>query len=180
MSRNPVRTLRAAAGAAVVAIGLVGATGAGAVGFNIFDEPGGALLGGFDAPLAGGAIAALTATIGGVTYDTLAGGANAPTFYAASNDIGGAASSLGYATNSAAAGVCGAGECAFSFYRIYDATIPGEWYADRVFVPPADQISLDLGNYVIAPVPGPLGAMLLASAIAAIASLARPRHGRTA
>lgn len=176
MPQNSTRRTRLIVAAAGLALALGAADGAQAVGFNIFDEPGGTLLGTFDAPAGGGAMASLTATIGGVTYDTLAGGASAPTYYAATNDIGGAGSSMGYATNSAAAGVCGAGECAFSFYRIFDPTIPGEWYTDLVYVPPEDQTPLDLGYYKVAPVPGPLGAMLLMSAIAAIAGITRRRR----
>ena len=167
---------RAGLAAVVVATATLGGSNmASAVGFNIFDEPGGALLGVFDAPAAGGTITSLTANIDGVTYDTLAGGVNTPTYYVGTNDIGGSGSSMGYATNSAAAGVCGAGECAFTFYRIFGGD-PGEWYTDRIFVPPAEQESLDLGRYKIAPVPGPLGGMLLMSTLGLLAAVRRSKR----
>ncbi|MCB1364765.1 MAG: hypothetical protein KDK02_11625 [Rhodobacteraceae bacterium] len=180
--RNFLKRQSGLAAAALLALA-AGTGGAAAATFNLFEAGTTTLLGTFQAPGAGGAITAMSVTVAGITFDTLGTGTQAPSYDAADNDIGGTGASLGAVYNSAAVGICGVGECAFSFYPIYDfaTPIPGEWYADKVF-PLTDQQSISLGFYevALAPIPVPATAFLQFSALGLAGALAWRRRRRAA
>ena len=169
------------AAALAVPVVIAGAA-AEAASYNIINDGSSALLGTFDAPTTGGAITSISVSVGGVTYDSLGTGSQSPTYNAATNDLGGAGGvGLGAVYNSVASGICGIGECAFSFFPIFDfvTPIPGEWYADKVA--PGQQQSLGFGHYRVVPaiVPAPPSILAMLAAIAALAGLARRRRRRT-
>jgi len=144
--------------------------------FDIFEAGTIVQLGSFNAPAAGGTVTSMTVNVSGFSFDVLGLGMQAPVYNLATNDLGGTASSMGAIFNSAASGICGIGECAFSFFSIYDDTIPGEWYVDKVF-PLGDQQSISFGFYEIqvSAVPLPAALPLFGAALLGMAYLGRRR-----
>lgn len=166
--------------AALTALTLVFSAGvASGITFNIYSAGTQNVLGMFHAPMGGGAITSMSVTVGGITYDQLGTGSQAPQYNKAANDIGGTGSSLGAVFNSTAMEPCGPGNCAFSFYAIYDPLIPGEWYSDKI-APVGKEKSLSLGFYEIklAAVPIPASTAFLLTAIAALVLTYRRKSAR--
>jgi len=155
------------------------ASAASAVTFNLYSAGTQNVLGMFHAPMGGGAITSMTVTVGGITYDQLGTGTQAPQYNKATNDISGNGASLGAVFNSTAAEPCGPGNCAFSFYAIYDPLIPGEWYSDKI-APAGKEKSLSFGFYEIklAAVPIPASTAFLLTAIAALVLTYRRKSAR--
>ena len=134
----------------------------------------------FEAPAAGGAISNFMITIGGVTFDTLLGGNDAPTYNLADNDLKGADGGIfSYVTNSAAAPGCLVLDCRLEFEDRADPEIPPVWAAFSL----TDLEVFASGFYVIAPardtpdgvVPVPPALALMLGGLAALAGLGRRR-----
>lgn len=137
-----------------------------AASFDIFKAGSAIQLGSFIAPAGGGVVSSMSVNVSGLSFDVLGTGMQAPMYNLANNDLRGTGSSMGAAYNSIASGICGIGECAFSFFSIYDPLIPGEWYVDKV-LPLGEQESISLGYYEIQPsaIPLPTSILLFASAL---------------
>lgn len=156
----------------------MGAGTANAATFNIFNISTSNLLGTFEAPAAGGAVTSMSVSVAGHVFDMLGTGSLAPIYHSASNDLSGTPGGIGGTTNSAASGVCGIGECVFTFERSVLPT-PGEWHVEKI-LPLSEQANITGGFYEIkmSAVPLPASIPLLVGALGLMAFVGRKRKSR--
>ncbi len=146
--------------------------------FQVFDALD-TRLGTFEAPAAGGQLSTASFEIGGIVFDGI-DPADVPEFRPAFNDLTGPGATI-FANffNTAAAGSCGAGDCALFFEKINPG--PPDVFTFAAF----DTITFEQlggGNYRVAPIPLPATGLLMAAALlgaAALRSAAARRGPRT-
>lgn len=166
------RVIRCAIAVCCLAIQAIPAS---AVTFQIdFSNGSGTDLGEFEASAAGGPVSGLTATIGGVFFDSMIPGTTSFDYDPAINEFTYSGAFPSY-TNSTPYPICGPGECFLEIYPDPDPLVPGDYLA----------IDKDLNNigpgtkYVIlppAPIPLPPALGLLALGVGSLAFVGRKRR----
>jgi len=161
--------------AAIVAATLALPVPASAVTFGLdFSNGAGTAPGSFDAPLAGGAVTNLTATISGILFDTQLPGTTSFDYDPAINEFTYSGSFPSF-TNSLAYAICPPGQCFLEIYPDPDPLAPGDYLAvDK------DLNNIDVGTkYVILPpqpIPLPSALGVLGLGLGALTMLAGRRR----